>query len=487
MSYETATEEILAKVGGLPNVTQVQNCATRLRLTLKDLTAVDAAGLEAMPEVLGTVNTGRQYHIVIGNDVPKYRQEVVRYAAAHGVDFAGGAVPPQAVRTLEERRVDAELMKERVSGASRAKSVASAVLNYIAGAMSPLLPALVGSGILKGFLAVAVAIGLLDAKSSTYVIFAGISSAVFTFLPILVAFTAARTLGVNEYIAATIGAALMAPTITALVTSPGKVVDFLGIPAHMFDYSSTLFPSLVAIWVYSYADKWLNRVVHKDFKMLVIPFVGLVVFVPFTLLVLGPLAYYISQGISVGYTAMFDFSPILTGLVIGAVFSFLVLFGIHWAFIPIMITAIATTGVSSLFVLAGASNLAAISLPLGILLWTKVARERTIAGGLLFTAIFSGVTEPIMFGYVLRNKRFVAPLVITGATIGAAFGFFNAEAHGFALLSLFALPLLTANGSTLLFAILAVGGLVLGAIVTRFFLFSRKAVQERAEEAERAA
>jgi beta-glucoside PTS system EIICBA component len=443
MKYETISRDILENVGGEKNVVSVSHCATRLRLTLKDDNLIKDDEIKKNKEILGTMNAGGQYQIIIGTDVAKYHEEIAKIC---NIDSENG----------------------------RKDKFINAFLSYISGSMTPLMAPLIGSSILKGFLALFVSLNIMAGDSSTYAILSGISNAVFYFLPILVAFSAAKKLDVNPFIAACIGAALMEPSISALMQGTGSIVSFFGLPIMMFGYASSLFPSLIAIWLYAIAEKKMQKYVPKDLKLMVIPLVGLVVFVPLTLLVFGPFAFYLANGVSAAYNAIYAFSPILTGSLIGATFSFLVLFGLHWALIPICINDFAMYGFSSLYGLWLSANLAQWSLPFGVVLGTKNKEERNFALSCIFTALVSGVTEPIMFGIVLRNKKFIVPLVSAGAIGGALLGLFNNVSFGFVFLNLFSLPVIKANGSTALFIGLAVIEIIIGAVITKMYVYSKK-------------
>ena len=452
MSTTEISQKILENLGGIENVTGVSQCATRLRFNLNDASLANEAALKGIKEVMGVMHAGGQYQVIIGNDVAKYYAEISKICDTNKPNQAG--------------------TKTVAKGESRFNQA----MNYISGTMSSLIPPLVGSAILKGLLSILVTLKWLDGGSSTYAILSGASNAILYFLPIIVAFSAAKKLNVNPIVAACIGGALMEPSIAGLVNNTGDIVHFIGLPVMTFSYASSLFPSLLAVWLYSYVEKWLEKKCPKDLKLMAIPFVGLVLFVPLTLIVFGPFAFYVAKGVSIAYNAIFAFSPVITGSLIGALFPFLVIFGLHWAILPICVNDFATAGFSSLYGLWLGANLAQWSLPFGVAIGTKKKEERNVAFSMIFTLLFSGITEPVMFGYVLRNKKFIIPLVTAGAIGGGLLGLFNNVSHGFAFLNLFSLPLFKANGSTLLFVVIAVVEIIIGAILTKIYVFSKKNV-----------
>ncbi len=450
--YAAISKMILEQVGGAENVQHLYHCATRLRFSLKDVSKANKEGIQAIPEVLGTQVNANEFQAIIGNDVHSYYEELVKL----GVSGSGSDD------------------SETADTATKKESIVTRALNYISGSVSPLMTALIGSSVLKGLISFLTFIHLLEEGTSTYLILSGASNAVFYFLPILVAVSAAKKLGVNEFVAACIGGALMEPNIAGLMVNTGDIVRFFGLPVMTFSYASSLFPSLLAILMYSYVEKYLNRVVPKDLKMIVVPLAGLLIFVPLTLIVFGPFAYYVANFISSAYQFVYNLSPILTGAFVGAFFPFLVIVGLHWAVLPIVINDFAMTGISSLYGIWMSANLAQWSLPFGVAAGTKDKQERNVAFSNIFTELLSGVTEPVMFGYVLQNKKFILPLMLTGAIGGALFGMFNVVATGFVFLNIFTFPMLNANGSIPLFVALSLIELVLGAVLTVIFVYKRK-------------
>ena len=205
-----------------------------------------------------------------------------------------------------------------------------------------MLPALAGSGILRGLIILAVQIGVLSENSGTYTILYATSMSVFYFLPVLLAFTSARRFGASPYLSALIGASLLHPDFIALLGNQGNgaTTNFLGIPVVLMNYNSTVVPIILSIWAFSYLYKFLDKHVPETLKLVIVPLISLVIMVPLTVIVIGPLGVYGGEGIANIVNWLIERSSILTGVLIGGGWSVLVSFGIHWAVNPIMINNI---------------------------------------------------------------------------------------------------------------------------------------------------
>ncbi len=292
-------------------------------------------------------------------------------------------------------------------------------------------------------------------------------NAVFYFLPILIGITLSITLGANPYVGASIGAALIEPNLTALIDSG---TSFLGIPAIIIDYSSSVFPVCIAVCMYALFEKGLKRVIHKVLQMFLVPMLSLMVIVPLTVLIFGPFGTYIGEGIAAGINFLSERSGLLTGAVMGAGWLFLTLLGLHWGLIPIIIQNVATGAYPLQAMLAGAV-FAQVGVAVGIMIRAKDKKLKAVAGSTILPAALAGVSEPIIYGLALRYKKSLVYVVIAGAIGGAINGALGAKQVEFAMVSFLSIPTFSPMG---LYAIGVLTAFILGILMTIVFGFQSK-------------
>lgn len=390
---EKIAKEVLELVGGEQNVNSLVHCATRLRFTLKDKSKANTAKLLKTDGVITVKESGGQYQVVIGNNVPEVFAEIGKIS-----------------NLTKDAKKSSAKSEEKGNIFGRAVDIVSSIF-------APLLGVMAGAGILKGLLLIAVNFGWLVNTSTTYTIFYAAADSLFYFLPVLLAVTTARKFGGNIFVALTIAGALIYPTIVALkATPPEGGVDFLGIPVTMMSYSSTVVPIILSIFVMSKIEKFLTSKIHDSVKNFVVPFILLVIMVPVTLIVFGPIGVSAGNAVAKAMVAAFAFNPILAGAIMGASWQLLVMFGIHWGLVPVFINNIAVHGRDGVKPSATASVFAQTGAMVGVMLKTKNKQLRTLAGSAAITGLF-GITEPGIYGVTLPLKKpFIAGI------IGAAFG-----------------------------------------------------------------
>lgn len=389
MSYQEMAQGILSHVGGIENISFMTNCATRLRLNVKEESKVDLNAVKQVEGVIGAVRKGGQYQIIIGTDVGHVVSEINKL----GTITAG---EPQ-----QEKK----------------ENVLNRVLNTIAGIFTPLIPALVAGGMVKAVLTLLTFFGAVSASSQTYYIINFIADAVFYFLPVLVAMSTASRLKCNMYLAGVIGAILLHPNFIALTTA-GDPVSFIGLPVRLISYSSSVIPSILAIWLMSVVEPFADRISPKAIKFLSKPLITLLVVAPVTLVVLGPLGYTIGLGIAAGVDFLNQHVGWLVPTLMGAIYPLLVMTGMHWSFVPPVVQSYATYGYEALvgpgsFV----SNICQGTASLAVACKTKNKELRQVATSAGITALL-GVTEPAMFGVTLKLKKPLYAVMIGGACGG---------------------------------------------------------------------
>ena len=268
MNYKETAKGILEHVGGVENISNMSHCATRLRLNLKDETLANDEDVKAVDGVVNVINKAGQYQVLIGIEVPHVFEEFEKLVKGNG--------------------------NVEMSESNEDEGIISKVFSAISAIFAPLLPALAGSGILRGLLILAVQLGMIKEGSGTYTILYSTSMAVFYFLPVLLAFTSGKRFGASPYISALIGAALLHPDLIGLMgdIGNGATTSFFGIPTVLMNYNSTVLPIIITIWAYSFLYKFLDRKVPETLKLVIVPLVSLVVMVPLTLIVIGPIGVY---------------------------------------------------------------------------------------------------------------------------------------------------------------------------------------------------
>ncbi|ETY72636.1 beta-glucoside-specific PTS transporter subunit IIABC [Lactiplantibacillus fabifermentans] len=391
--YKAIADAVLKNVGGKENVNSLVHCATRLRFKLKDENKADQATIEKINGVVSVVKSGGQFQVVIGNTVADVYDQIM----------------PQLGATTETVEDDGPK-----------GSLFNRAIDLISGIFTPILPALIGGGMLKGLLMLAVQLGLSQ-KSGTYIIANGMGDAVFYFLPFLLAIAAARKFKVNEYIALVVAGALLYPNIVAIL-GKGTNLDFLGIPVISATYSSSVLPIILAVYLLSKVDHFCKRI-NPNVRNILTPVIDLAITIPITYIIVGPAMTYLGDAVAKGYLAIYSFNPMITGFVFGGLWEVLIIFGIHWGMVPIITQNIAQFGHDTITGMIGPANFAQAGSAFGVFLKSKRADVKQNALSAAITAFFS-ITEPAIYGVNLKYKKpfYIACGVgaITGAITGAA-------------------------------------------------------------------
>ncbi|CAM7787864.1 PTS beta-glucoside transporter subunit IIABC [Klebsiella quasipneumoniae subsp. similipneumoniae] len=415
MEYKALAQDILNRVGGKENIVSLVHCATRLRFKLKDNGKADAEGLKANPGVIMVVESGGQFQVVIGNHV-------------HDVW--------QAVRQEAGLSDDSEPTAESVEKGS----LLGQIIDVVSGIFTPFIGVLAASGILKGMLALAVVCGWLTPQQGTYKIWFAASDALFFFFPLFLGYTAGKKFGGNPFVSMVIGGALTHPLmIQAFEASqaPGAAVEhFLGIPVTFINYSSSVIPIILASWVCCWLERKSNALLPSPMKNFFTPAICLAVVVPLTFLLIGPLATWLSHLLAQGYQIIYAVAPWLAGAAMGALWQVCVIFGLHWGLIPLMINNLTVLGHDSMLPMLLPAVMGQVGAVLGILLKTRDARQKVLAGSAFSAGIF-GITEPAIYGLTLPLRRPFIFGCVAGAIGGAIVGFSNAHVYSFGFGNIF--------------------------------------------------
>jgi PTS system beta-glucosides-specific IIC component len=398
LKYDKDAAAIIAAVGGEANIASLYHCVTRLRFGLKDNILADQAALTAIAPVMGVNEAGSQYQVIIGNDVPDVYRAIVaelpRLAAGDSVDGAAAASAGEKKQKLHTRFLD-----------------------FISGTFAPILPAIAGAGLLKGILALSNSFGWVDPASQTFLIFSAIADAVFFFLPIIVAVSAARKLGANPYVAASLGGTLVYPALGTLLGA-GEAVQLLGIPVTAATYSYSVIPVLLGVYLLSWVERGFTKIIPSFLKLTFVPMLSLVVVVPITLVLLGPLGTFVGSGIAGGINWALDNGGVPAGFVIGALLPLIIMTGMHYTLVPFILQNLATLGYDKFLPLTYVQTFATAGAVFGVFLRAKNKQIKALSLSTTFTSLM-GVTEPALYGLALPLRR---PLIATmaGAGVGGA-------------------------------------------------------------------
>lgn len=448
MNEHQIAEQILSEVGGKNNVSGLTHCFTRLRFVLKDQKKANKDALSQIEGVIQVVEAGGQLQVVLGNKVEQVYDQLMPLLAEH---------------------VNDDQSSPKVGWGTK-------ILNVVTAIFTPTVPAIAASGMLKGILAVAALIGLnayhTDIKTfNTYIILNAASDALFYFMPIILARSAAKVFKTNDYIAMTLGATLCYPTIVALMTGKTNVTLF-GIGITKANYVSSVVPIIIAVFVLSYVEKFIKKIMPDVLKVIMVPTLSLVIMVPATLMLFGPIGIYFGDFINWAYHCIMNLSPILLGAFIGGIWCILVIFGAHRAIIPIGINDVAKTGRQNLLAFAGAANFSQAGAALGVFLKTKNKNLKTVAASATVTALF-GITEPAIYGANLRLKKPMVYAVISGALGGALMGWGGSYGNAFANQGILTIPVYASAGTKaficyVLGCLIAFGGACLMTVIFGF-------------------
>ena len=398
-NYDQLSKDIVKYIGGEENVISLFHCATRLRYKVKDEAGVDKKRLEQLKGVITVINSGGQMQVVIGNDVADVYEAI----------FANTGLKPEN--------------KENDNKSQEKKNLLNTFMETISGIFAPILGAMSGAGMLKALLILCTTCGLLTADMGTYRILYAAADGVFTFIPMFLAITAARKFKANEFVSLGIAAALVYPDMTA-VFSAGETLSFLKIPVVLVSYTSSVIPIVISIYALSKLEKGLKKIVPSVCKTFLTPMLSLMIMVPATYLVIGPISDTAGKLLASGYTALVGFNPMIAGGILGLIWPAAVMFGLHWGFVPIVMNNIAEYGRDTLFVITGPNNMAQAGATLGVFLKTKNKEIKELAGPAALSAVLAGITEPAIYGVTLRFKSpfFIGAVFsgIAGAIVAVA-------------------------------------------------------------------
>ncbi|MFC6171893.1 beta-glucoside-specific PTS transporter subunit IIABC [Loigolactobacillus jiayinensis] len=422
MDYAASAQAIYDAVGTKSNIVSLIHCMTRLRFQLHDESIVDDAKVKQIPGVVGVNHQSGQYQIIIGNDVANYYDELAKMG-----DF-----------TDDGSTAAAEAPQQKVNLFSRFAS-------FISSCMSPLIPALIGGGMIKVILILLPLLGWLSTKGQTYAILNIFGDAPFYFLPIMLAYTAANYFKVTPMLAVTIAAIMIHPNFTAMVTA-GKSVHFMGLPVTLANYSSSVIPILIMVWLMKYIEKGIDKICPTSIKSILKPLLVIFVSGTLALVIVGPLGTYAGDLLSAIILFVQARASWLAMPLMAAFMPLIVMTGMHWAFSPIFLAASLAHPDSLILPAMLAANIAQGAASLAVMFKAKNKNTKQIAGAASISALLAGVTEPALYGVTLKYKKPLYAAMISGAITGLFMGIVNLKSVAFAVPSVISIPQFIVKG-----------------------------------------
>lgn len=412
MDNQAVGKRVWEAVGGEKNVNSLVHCATRLRFKLKDESVADTQKLKQDPDVIQVVQSGGQYQVVIGSNVADVYQAIV----------------------------DEQGLTDQSGTEDQSKNPLNRLIDIIFSIFTPFLGAMAAAGILKGFLSLATVLGWLSADTGAYQILFAAADGVFTFLPVMLAFTAAKKFKTNQFLSVAIAMALVYPAITQLAGA-GGAVDFFGLPIVLAQsgYTSSVIPIILAVWVQSKFEPLVKKVIPQFLQMIFVPMIVLLVMVPLTILLLGPIGTVIGNGLGSLFNSIYSFSPLVAGLIMGSLWQVFVMFGMHWGFVPIMFLNIEQYGFDVMVPMLLPAVLAQGGAALAVAIRTKDTKLRSLGISSTITSLF-GITEPTVYGVTLPLKKPFVVACLSAGIGGAMIGFAGVKAFSSGLVSLLTIP-----------------------------------------------
>lgn len=428
--YEQLAKDIIFNVGGKENINSLSHCVTRLRFKLKDESKANDEVLKKMDGIVTVMKSGGQYQVVIGNHVPDV------YAVVCDLAGLGGDTQDN-------------------SESDSTKGIFNKFIDIVSGVFQPILGVLCASGMIKGFNAIFVSLGLYTATSGEYMMFESIGDTIFKYMPIILGYTSAKKFNLRPFVGMLIGAALCYPALQLSTLSAsseplytlfaGTVFEspvymkFLGLPVIAMDYTSTVVPVILIVYLASKLEKMFSKVIPDVVKTFFVPMAVLLISLPLGFMLVGPIAVTASNIVGKTFLALYDFSPILCCTLVGLLWQILVMFGIHWGLIPIAISNMMTLGFDTMLVGSFAPSFAQTAAVVAVYLKVKDKKTKELCIPAIVSGI-CGVTEPAIYGITLPRKKPFIYSCIGGAAAGVVMGAMNVKSHVMAGLGIFGIP-----------------------------------------------
>lgn len=420
MNYVKTAEQIYQALGKSNNIESLSHCMTRLRIVLKDDSAIDDNQVKNIDGVIGVNRKNGQYQIIIGHHVKKCYQALLELTG-NLTSTTDSSAPKKKINIFEY------------------------LISIIAGSMSPIIPAILGGGMIKVLVILLTTLNIITEKSNTHNFLSLIGDAPFYFLPIMLAFSAAIKFNVTPMLAVTVAGILLHPNFRAMFLAQDPV-DLFSVPVTLADYGSTIIPILIMVWLMKYIELATDKIVPTILKSFVSPLIIIMVSGFLALVVIGPIGTFAGEGLSFIILWMQSQVGWLTLGIFAALMPLIILTGMHWAFAPIFL--IASPAVPDILVLPAmlASNLSQVGVCFAVSLKLKNRSQKQVAFAAGITALFAGISEPSLYGVVLKYRKTLYAVMASSAICGVFMGIVNLQTYAFAVPSLVAMPQFMGDG-----------------------------------------
>lgn len=427
----SGAQAIIDGLGGPGNIKFMTCCATRLRFELHDGSLPDKAKLEAIKEVMGCVpQSGDRYQVIIGGAVQTVFNQIKELPSMQGATGEGGGA------TQKPTQSDADLKDSiRKSGVRGKVAWLDSFFEYLSDSFRPILGVLLGASLIIALRAALSSLGIVafDDKSAGWVLVSAMWHTVFYFLPIMIAYNASKKLSVDPWIGAAIMGALMTPdfagiknlattvvTHNAVLGTDSYVANVFGFNMTWYDYSGSVFVPLIMVAILAIIYRGLKKIIPENVHMVFVPFLSLLIMIPLTAFVIGPVGVFAGTKLGIGLAWMNMHAPFLFAIIIPMLYPFLVPLGLHWPLNALMLLNIQTLGYDFIQGPMGVWNFACFGATAGVLFlaWReKDSLMRQTSVGALAAGLFGGISEPSLYGIHLRFKK-VYSRMLPGCFIG---------------------------------------------------------------------
>lgn len=451
MNNKQLAEKILELIGGTQNVDAVTHCITRLRIVINDKNIIKDKEIKELKGVIGINLVGNQYQVILG---PKVADVFKEFEPLVG-------------------------KKKLNNNEQEKKKLSSIIIDTFTGIFTPILPAIIGAGLLKGILIFLMFFGLASTETDLYKLLLIFSDSVYYFLPILLAVSTATHFKCNKFVAMAIAGVLVHPNLITMMNGE-EVIKFLGLTITKASYSSSVLPIILSIYLMSYVEKALAKIVPNILRTILVPLLTILIVAPITLIVIGPIGTIVSSALATNFLKFYMNYGAIAGAVFSGFLPLIILLGIHNGFTPVMVQSLSTFGVDYLMGLNVASNSAQAGATFAVFTKTKNKDFKSLAGTAAFNAVI-GITEPALYGITTKLKRPLYAVMIGGAVGGGIAGFFGVTATGMGTGPIAGIPLFLTN-TFIYFVISCITSFVIAFILTLVIGFEDVPADEYEEE-----
>lgn len=459
-NFRQLAEQVVALVGGKDNVQKVIHCQTRLRFNLKDNGLAKIDELKKTSGVLGVVQSGVQLQVVIGPTVSQVYDEVCTLVGLEG-------------ETPLDENLDAA-PKQRWTP----KRAGSAILDALSGCLGPVIPVITACAFFKMLTSLLGPdmLNVLPAESDLYTLFTFVGDAGFYFFPVIVGYSAAKKFNLLPVLGILMGCILMHPTFVGMADS-GESFTVYGIPCMVQNYSSTILPIILSVWVMSYVYRFFNKYIPSSIRSVFAPAFTVAVMLPISLCLLGPAGAFLGNYVVGALLGMQNVAGFLGMAIISAIYPLLVMTGMHMVLIAALFQVFATQGYDGF---AGPAltfaSFSVMGVCIGAMLRIKNKEQRALAASFAITAIVAGTSEPCLYGICTRYKRPFIGLLAGGFAGGLYAGIMGVISANLVPASNFVAALAFTGDTTfnLVNGFIGCGiSVVVAAVITYFFGFEK--------------